>query len=97
MKQDGEAIGGGAEGAPRPVIDKLQVGAAASALVSAAIGEIAVVTSRSPEHKHDSLVDIEWLILPAVLRGQFDVAQAARKDTGITVTRPSIPIIRGLR
>jgi cytolysin-activating lysine-acyltransferase len=82
VKQDGEGIGGGAESASRPVIDKLQVGAAASALVSAAIGEIAVVYSRSPEHKHYALVDIEWLILPAVLRGQFYVAQAARKDTG---------------
>ena len=82
MKSDGEQVGGGAETAPRPVIDKLQVGAAASALVSAAIVEIAVVTSRSPEHKRYSLTDIEWLILPAVLRGQFTVAQAARKDTG---------------
>ncbi len=82
MKQDGEGIGGGTEGGPTPAIDKLQLGAAASALVSAAIGEIAVVYSRSPEHKHDSLGDVEWLILPAVLRGQFYVAQAARRDNG---------------
>jgi cytolysin-activating lysine-acyltransferase len=82
MKQDGEQIDGGAESAPRPAIDKLRVGAAASALVSAAIGEIAVVTSRSPDYKHDSLADIEWLILPAAARDQFTVAQAARKDAG---------------
>ena len=82
MKQDEEGIGGGAESAPRLVIDRLQVGAAASALVSAAIDEIAVVTSRSPEHKRYALADIEWLILPAVLRSRFYVAQAARKDTG---------------
>jgi cytolysin-activating lysine-acyltransferase len=82
VKQDGEEIGGGAESAPRPTIDKLQVGAAASALVSAATGDIAVVYSRSAEHEHYSLADIKWLILPVVLRGQFYVAQAARKDTG---------------
>ena len=89
MKQDNEGIDGGAERARSPAIDKLQLGAAASALVSAAIGEIAVVYSRSPEHKHYSLADIEWLILPAVLRGQFYVAQAARKDSGF---RAPIPV-----
>jgi len=80
MKREEDAAA--ADGAAQPAIDKQRLGAAASALVSAAIGEIAVVYSRSPDHKHYSLADIEWLILPPVLRGQFYVAQAARKDTG---------------
>jgi len=82
MKQDGETLGAAEAGAAAPAIDKRRIGAAASALVSASIGEIALVYSRSPAHKHYSLADIEWLILPAVLSGQFYVAQAAHRDSG---------------
>lgn len=59
-----------------------QLGAAASKLISAAIGDVAVVYSRSPAHKHYSLADIEWMILPAVLTGQVYVAEAQDKATG---------------
>jgi hemolysin-activating ACP:hemolysin acyltransferase len=82
MKQDGETIGAAEAGGSTPPIDKRRIGAAASALVSASIGEIALVYSRVPAHKHYSLADIEWLILPAALNGQFYVAQAAHKDSG---------------
>jgi len=54
----------------------------AGATVSASVGGIAVVYSRSPTHKHYSLADIEWLILPAVLSGQFYVVEAANDQTG---------------
>jgi cytolysin-activating lysine-acyltransferase len=82
MTQDGETLGAAEAGAAAPAIDKRRIGAAASALVSASIGEIALVYSRSAAHKHYSLADIEWLILPAALNGQFYVAQAAHKDSG---------------
>jgi cytolysin-activating lysine-acyltransferase len=55
---------------------------AASKLVAASVGDIAVVLSRSPAHKHYSLADIEWMILPAVAHGQFYVAEAMNKATG---------------
>lgn len=68
---------------PAPAIDQRHLGAAASALVSATIGEIAVVFSRSSATKHYALVDIEWLILPAVFNRQCYVAQAAHKESGL--------------
>jgi len=63
-------------------IDQAQMGAALSKLISASIGDIAVVMARSPGHKHHSLADIEWMVLPAVLSGQFYVAEAASKERG---------------
>jgi hemolysin-activating ACP:hemolysin acyltransferase len=40
------------------------VGAAASKLFAASVGDMVVVLSRSPSHKHYSLADIEWMVLP---------------------------------
>jgi cytolysin-activating lysine-acyltransferase len=68
--------------APQLSLNKRQIGAAASKLVAASIGDIAVVFARSPVHKHYSLADIEWMILPPVLSGQFYVAELANKETG---------------
>jgi len=67
---------------PLAGFDKAQVTAAVSKLLSASIGDIAVVMSRSPQHKHYTLADIEWMILPAVLTGQYYVAEAASKESG---------------
>lgn len=58
------------------------LGAAASKLVAASVGDIAVVFSRSPAHKHYTLADIEWMILPAVAHGQVYVAEAMNKASG---------------
>ena len=55
---------------------------AASKLVAASVGDISVVFSRSPDHKHYALADLEWMILPAVAHGQFYVAEAMNKTTG---------------
>jgi len=63
-------------------LDKTQIGAGLSKLVSASVGDIAMVFSRSPAHKHFSLADIEWMILPAVNHGQFYVTEAANTETG---------------
>ena len=40
------------------------------------LGQIVSVLMRSPQHKHYSLADLEWLVLPAVLSGQFRIIQA---------------------
>lgn len=61
---------------------KRLAGVALSKLVAASIGDIVVLLSRSPTHKHLSLADIEWLVLPAVAVSQFYVAEYAHKDKG---------------
>jgi cytolysin-activating lysine-acyltransferase len=82
MRETGESAGSGTEPAPFKGFDRTHFGAAASKLVAASIGDIAVVLSRSPAHKHYSLADIEWMILPPVFNGQFYVAEAANAETG---------------
>jgi hypothetical protein len=42
-------------------LDKSHVGAAASRLFAASIGDMIVLQSRSSAHKHYSLADIEWM------------------------------------
>ena len=70
---------------PRKILESLdpaQVGAALSKLVAASIGDMIVVLSRSPAHKHYSLADIEWMVLPPVFTGQFYLVEAAHKERG---------------
>jgi hemolysin-activating ACP:hemolysin acyltransferase len=63
-------------------LDKAHLGAAASRLVAASVGEIVTVFCRSPAHRHYSLADIEWMVLPAVAAGQFYVVEAAHREQG---------------
>lgn len=63
-------------------LDPAQVGAALTKLFAASIGDMVVVLSRSPAHKHYSLADIEWMVLPPVAAGQFYVVEAADKARG---------------
>ena len=65
-----------------PVLDKRHVGAAMSKLISASIGDICVVMSKAPAYKFHTLADIEWLVLPAVLAGQFYIASFASEERG---------------
>ncbi len=46
------------------------------------LGQIVAVLMQSPQHKHYSLADLEWLVLPAVLSGQFRVVQAQAQQSG---------------
>jgi hemolysin-activating ACP:hemolysin acyltransferase len=80
MGRDGND--GAIAGARSAAGDRTRAAATASPQLSASIGGIAVVYSRSPTHMHYSLADIEWLILPAVLIGQFYVVEAANDQTG---------------
>ncbi len=45
-------------------IPPAQLGAAASKLVAASIGDIAMVLSRSLAHRHFLTAYIEWMVLP---------------------------------
>lgn len=66
-------------------LDKTQVSAAASKLFAASIGDMVVVLSRSPAHKHYSLADIEWMVLPPIFAGQFYIVEAMHKERGFRV------------
>jgi hemolysin-activating ACP:hemolysin acyltransferase len=63
-------------------LDPFVVGAARSKLVAASIGDIVVVLSRSSAHKHYSLADIEWMVMPPVTTGQFYVVETVDKERG---------------
>ena len=55
---------------------------AMSKMISASIGDMVVLMSRAPTHKHYSLADIEWMVLPPVLSGQFYISEAAHQELG---------------
>lgn len=40
-------------------------------MVSAAFVHIVGILMRTPQYKHFTLVELEWMIVPPVLRGQF--------------------------
>jgi len=63
-------------------LDSAHVGAAFSKLFAASIGDMVVVLSRSPAHKHYSLADIEWMVMPPVSMGQFYVVEATDTKHG---------------
>lgn len=80
MRVSSPAVAAGTAGAQG--FSQEAIGAATSKLISASIGDIAVLFSRSSKHKHYSLADIEWLVLPAVFSGQFFIAEASHAETG---------------
>lgn len=53
--------------------------------ILAAFGEITSVFMRSPHHKHHTLADLEWMVIPAVTTGQFSVAGGHAKSNGLLV------------
>jgi cytolysin-activating lysine-acyltransferase len=56
----------------------------ASKQMAAAFGELTALLMRSPTDKHHSLADLEWLVVPAIARGQYALAEAQSKETGAT-------------
>ena len=56
--------------------------AAAAKRVAASFGEIVTLLMRSRVHKHLTLTDLEWLVVPALTTGQLAIADAQSKDTG---------------
>lgn len=77
-----QGIAAAAEPTGAPEFSPQQMAGAVSKLISATIGDCAVVFSKSPAHKHYSLADIEWMILPAVVTGQVYVAEAQHNESG---------------
>jgi cytolysin-activating lysine-acyltransferase len=73
---------GGAAPALDP--DQLAKMAAAAKAQTAAFGEIVALLMHSPQYKYLTLSDMEWLVLPALLTGQFSLATAQSKASGLT-------------
>jgi hypothetical protein len=63
--------------------EKRRANAAASKRLSAAFGEIVSILMRSPKHRATSLSDLEWLVVPPVVMGQFCLAEARSKTNGL--------------
>ena len=40
---------------------------------------------RSSRHKHYSIADLEWLVLPPLLTGNFSIAEAKSSKNGVSV------------
>lgn len=49
---------------------------------SLAFAQIISVLMRSPLYKHYTLADLEWLVLPPLLTGQFSVAEGSAEEGG---------------
>lgn len=65
--------------------------AALSKRLDASFGQFVVLMMRSPHYRHHTLSDLEWLVTPPLLAGQFAVAEAQSKANGFTA--PSYPMI----
>ena len=46
------------------------------------IGEIVWLMSQSPVHKHLSLADLEWILMPPVILGQYKLFRDGQKPVG---------------
>lgn len=49
---------------------------------AASFGEVISLLMLSPTEKHYTLQDLEWLVVPAIMTGQFAVADAQSRETG---------------
>src|SRR5215475_3236706 len=52
---------------------------------SLAFAQIVSVLMRSPRYRHYTLGDLEWLVIPPLLTGQFTVANASLKQNGVAI------------
>lgn len=62
-----------------------QVQTSPSKLVAAVFGELISLFMRSPNHKYNTLTDLEWMVLPAVVSAQYRLAEATDKNSGQTL------------
>ena len=70
---------------PRPELspEAARKAAETSKLLMAAFGQITNVLMRSPQYRQHPLSDLEWLVVPAVMNGQFALAEARSKANGM--------------
>jgi hemolysin-activating ACP:hemolysin acyltransferase len=59
--------------------------AAMAKQIAASFGQIVTLLMRSPADKAITLQDLEWMVVPAIMTGQFAVADAQSKETGMVM------------
>jgi hemolysin-activating ACP:hemolysin acyltransferase len=52
--------------------------------LAASFGDIVGLMMQTPQFKHQSLTDLEWLVMPALQTGQFMVMEVTDRNTGAT-------------
>lgn len=58
--------------------------AEAAKRITKAFGKVVGVLMRSPQHKQSKLADLERMVVPAIMTGQFTLAEARSKSDGTT-------------
>jgi cytolysin-activating lysine-acyltransferase len=69
---DASVIRPSPEGAPKPTVSHM-------------LGELTWLMSQSPTHKHFTIGDLEWLVMPAVLLEQFRVFHGDKHPLGFAL------------
>ena len=64
--------------------------ATAAARISSAFGDIIALLMGSAQFKHYALVDLEWLVIPPLVSGQFLLAHAQSRETGLAAPAATI-------
>jgi hemolysin-activating ACP:hemolysin acyltransferase len=67
---------------PPPLSDAAKARLALSRQQSATFGDVVALLARSPQYRHYSLGDLEWLVVPAIAYGQFRIAEGIDVKTG---------------
>jgi hemolysin-activating ACP:hemolysin acyltransferase len=62
--------------------DELRRRATIAKQLSSGFGEIVTLLMRSEAERQRSLADLEWMVVPALMAGQFAIAEAQSKETG---------------
>jgi cytolysin-activating lysine-acyltransferase len=65
--------------------DQLQQQAAPSPTMGSMLGDIVWLMSQSPAHKHYALSDLEWMVMPALILGQYRIFRDGKKPVGVAL------------
>lgn len=71
------------EGVLNEVAEQLIKRALGAKMLAASFGEMVGVLMTSSIHRHYSLSDLEWLLVPAFMNNQFTMAEARTKESDI--------------
>jgi hemolysin-activating ACP:hemolysin acyltransferase len=70
--------------------DELRQRAAVAKHVASSFGQIVTLLLRSPQDRKRPMEDLEWMVIPALQNGQFVVAEAQSKETGIVAPAAAV-------
>lgn len=70
--------------------EELRRRAAIAKQLSSAFGDIVTLLMRSESDCKRTLADLEWMIVPALMAGQFAVAEAQSKENGVVAPMAAV-------